>query len=191
MLLYWKHERIFKMLMWLIGAPIKKTKKTPFMPQYFTSSNIKKKKYWRCRWHQDIFFYSQVWYYFLVKNATIADTNLLYWVLWLFFFFFFFSFFISNTLRIILYFNRQVQVLLWLPFLTPLLSCALIIVIIIIIIIIIIIFIIIFFSAWPTVIQKYEENFILEKYNKFLVFLGLRLESSILQKIIVFCLKKI
>ena len=93
MLLYWKHERIFKMLMWLIGAPIKKTKKTPFMPQYFTSSNIKKKKYWRCRWHQDILFYSQVWYYFLVKNATIADTNLLYWVLWLFFFFVFFFFF--------------------------------------------------------------------------------------------------
>ena len=47
------------------------------------------------------------------------------------------------------------------------------------------------FSAWPAVILKCEENFIQEKYNKFLVSLGLRLESSILQKIIVFCLEKI
>ena len=47
------------------------------------------------------------------------------------------------------------------------------------------------FAAWPAVILKCEENFILEKYNKFSVSLGLRLESSILQKIIVFCLEKI
>ena len=169
------------------------------MPQYFTSSNIKKKKYWRCRWHQDIFFYSQVWYYFLVKNATIADTNLLYWVLWLFFFFFFFSFFISNTLRIILYFNRQVQVPLWLPFLTPLLSCALIIVIIIIIIIIIIIFIIIIIIIIFIIIiiiikkisrkyKKWNLNRILKFMNYCLVLSLFWLQHQIIVKVFYCCL---